>query len=344
MDESPAHLAPSPDIEEVVIEVTAADKEKYKRLDLFLVEKLPNLSRSFIKFLFEQGQILVLNPNPNVKLELKRVPPQGTKLAVSIPPLPAPNALPQNIPLDVLFEDQYLIVINKPAGLVVHPGAGNPDGTLVNALLYHCLNQGNDLKNNFPSVSDRFRPGIVHRLDKGTSGIMVAAKTQKCHEELVKLFSIHNIERAYQAIAMGSEVLAGGKIESTIGRHPTNRIKMAANVREGRHALTHFKLLEQFEKCFHVELLLETGRTHQIRVHLSDILKTPILNDPLYGNPGEHKQRLGKNVSQIIQDYPHPFLHAKRLGFIHPMTGKKLFFETPPPEIFEKVIQALKGK
>lgn len=343
MNESEANLQSCTEIEEVIIEVTAIDKEKYKRLDLYLVDKLPSLSRSFIKFLFESGQILVLNPTPHTKLELKRIPPVGSKLSISVPPPPPSNAIAQNIPLEVLFEDEYLIVINKPAGLVVHPGAGNPDGTLVNALLYHCLNQGTDLKNNFSGVSDRFRPGIVHRLDKGTSGVMVAAKAQKCHEELVKLFSVHNIDRAYQAIAMGGEISRAGVIESVLGRHPTNRLKMAANAKDGRRAVTHYKVIEEFKKCFHIELKLETGRTHQIRVHLTDILRTPILNDHLYSNPSENKKRLGEEISQIINDYPHPFLHAKLLGFVHPMTGKTLKFEVPPPQIFEKVLQALRG-
>lgn len=332
------------DVEEVLIEITAEDKINFKRLDLFLVEKLPSVSRSLIKFLFEQGKMTASNLPPQVKLELKRIPPKGTLITIQIPPLPAPHALPQNIPLNILFEDEYLIVINKPAGLVVHPGAGNPDGTLVNALLYHCQNKGENLLQKFEAASDRFRPGIVHRLDKGTSGVMVAAKTQKCHEELVKLFSTHDIDRAYQALAMGQAPFLSGKIESTIGRHPHNRLKMAANVREGRSAITHYKVLQQFKKCFHVELKLETGRTHQIRVHLTEILKNAILNDPTYGAPSDHKKKLGENISAMIGEYPHPFLHAKLLGFVHPMTKKKLLFEASAPDLFLNVLTLLNGE
>lgn len=322
------------DEEENLLEltITEADKEKYKRLDIFLADKITHLSRSFIKHLFESGQIALDSPLP-VKLELKRLPPVGSSIKVVVPP-PLPDDTPaQNIPLDIMYEDEDLLIINKQAGLVVHPGAGNPDGTLVNAVLYHCKT--------LKGIGDRMRPGIVHRLDKGTSGVMVVAKSQKCHEQLVLKFSKHDIERRYQAIAMGKALPVGGTVKGLIGRHPQNRIKMSAHPREGREAITHYKVLSQFDKCSHVELKLETGRTHQIRVHLSEVLRHPILNDALYANPGEHKQRLGENVAAIIGDYAHPFLHAKVLGFTHPMSGKELYFESPLPELFQRVLDQL---
>lgn len=310
------------------------DKNSYKRLDLFLAHKLPDQSRSFIKMLFEKGHIT--SRNAKKKIELKKFPAVGTVVDVLIPtPAPA-DAQPEDIPLEILFEDEYLLIINKPAGIVVHPAPGNYNGTLVNAILFHC----DDLK----GVGDQKRPGIVHRLDKGTSGIMVVAKEQKCHEGLVKLFSIHDIERKYECLAMGRSFQSGGKLESTIGRHPHNRLKMAVDVRNGKKALTHYKLLTQFNKLAHVELKLETGRTHQIRVHLSQLLKSPILCDPLYGNPKEHLQRVGPDIANIINNYEHPFLHAKILGFVHPITKEKLFFEIDPPEIFQNVLNALRAE
>ncbi len=317
---------------ELVVE--EADKAEFKRLDLYLAAKIPHLSRSFLRHLFESGQIAAESPLPT-KLEMKRMPPVGTRLVISVPPpLPA-NAEAQDIPLDIMFEDENLLVINKQAGLVVHPGAGNPDGTLVNAVLFHC-------KSSLTGIGERFRPGIVHRLDKGTSGVMVVAKTQKCHEELVLKFSTHDIQRRYQAIAMGTGLPVAGKVEGTIGRHPSNRLKMSADVRGGRRALTNYKVMQSFEKCMHMELKLETGRTHQIRVHLSEVLRHPILNDPLYGNPNEHRVRLGPDIAALLGDYAHPFLHAKLLGFVHPMTGKELLFEAPPPPLFQKILEALK--
>ncbi|WP_417335437.1 RluA family pseudouridine synthase [Halobacteriovorax marinus] len=313
--------------------ITEEDKANFKRLDQFLSHKLVDQSRSYIKMLFEKGEIS--SPNAAKKIELKKFPDVGTEIIVNIPP-PAPaDAIAENIPLEIHYEDEDLIIVNKAAGMVVHPAPGNYTGTLVNAILYHCK----DIK----GVGDQRRPGIVHRLDKGTSGIMVVAKNQKCHEGLVKLFSTHDITRRYECIAMGKSFPTGGKLESNIGRHPQNRLKMSTESKAGKHALTHYRVLKQFDKVAHVELKLETGRTHQIRVHLSQLLHRPILCDPLYGNPKEHLQRIGPELSDIIGDYEHPFLHAKELGFIHPITKKELHFTAPPPELFQRVLNHLNG-
>ena len=313
--------------QDTVVKLTVGpeDVESFKRLDQFLSNKLPDISRSFIKDLFNKGHI-----KSDVKIELKRMPAQGTEVIVTIPPPRAADAIAQDIPLEIVFEDEHLLFINKPAGMVVHPAPGNYDGTLVNAILHHCP----DLK----GIGDQKRPGIVHRLDKGTSGVMVVAKTQKCHEGLVKLFSTHDIERIYHALVMGIKIPESGKLESTIGRHPQNRLKMAANVRNGKDAITYYKVLNYYDKFSHLELKLETGRTHQIRVHLSQLLHRPILCDPLYANPNEHLNRLGHEYKKIIKDYPYPFLHARVLGLTHPITGEKLHFEVEPPQEFKEVL------
>jgi len=307
-------------------EITQEDL-KHKRLDVFLNSNIEILSRSQIKRLFEEGQI-----SSNSKIELKKLPPVGSIVTVNIPTPIDTTILAQDIPLEILFEDEYLIVINKPAGLVVHPAPGNYSGTLVNAILHHCK----DIK----GIGGEKRPGIVHRLDKGTTGIMVVAKEQKCHEGLVELFSSHNLERYYEAICVGSRIQPEGVIKTTIGRNSKNRLKMKANVR-GKEAITNYKVLSFFEKLTHIELKLETGRTHQIRVHLSEVLNCPILRDPLYGNPTKQLIICPDKIKPIIKNYDHPLLHAKVLGFTHPITKEKLWFEVAPPSPFKECLELL---
>ncbi|MEC7277649.1 MAG: RluA family pseudouridine synthase [Bdellovibrionota bacterium] len=320
--------------EEIEIEITAQDGQDYKRLDLFLSKRIPNLSRTFIKNLYNKG--LIINAeDSSQKLELKRMPSAGTKILIELPPPVPSDALAEDIPLEILFEDEHLLIINKAAGMVVHPAPGHPNGTLVNAVLHHCK----DLQ----GVGDTKRPGIVHRLDKGTSGIMVVAKNQKCHEGLVLLFSDHNIEREYQALVMKTKLAAGAAIETTLGRHPQNRLKMAADVKQGKRAKTFYKVLENLPTCTHVSCTLETGRTHQIRVHMSQMLQAPILMDPLYGSPKDHLNRLPAQVSSYLKDYPHPLLHARKLGFIHPITKEELLFEKEPPEVFAHTLKLLRS-
>jgi 23S rRNA pseudouridine1911/1915/1917 synthase len=264
------------------------------------------------------------------------MPAAGTVVSVEVPPPIPTDLIAENIPLEVLFEDQHLIIINKPAGLVVHPAPGHYTGTLVNAILYRCP----DLK----GIGSEKRPGIVHRLDMGTSGVMVVAKDQETHEGLVKLFSTHDIERKYEALCFGTPKSLSGKIETSIGRHPQNRLKMHAGVKDGKRAVTFYKVLNTSEKISHVELKLETGRTHQIRVHLSQMLHTPILCDPLYSDFSGHLKRLPANVSEMIKDYPYQMLHAKVLGFVHPVTKQELRFEAKPPALFQKVAGTFWGE
>lgn len=315
------------------VSVSEADRQEYKRLDQFLAEKIPTLSRSTIKRLFEEEQISV---TPEQKLELKKMPHSGSIVSVEVPPPIPTDLVAENIPLEVLFEDKHLIIINKPAGLVVHPAPGHYTGTLVNAILYRCP----DLK----GIGSEKRPGIVHRLDMGTSGVMVVAKDQETHEGLVKLFSTHTIERKYEALCFGTPKQDNGKIETTIGRHPQNRLKMHAGVKDGKKAITYYKVLKQSDKISHLELKLETGRTHQIRVHLSQILHTPVLCDPLYSDFSGHLKRLASDTASIIQDYPYQMLHAKMLGFVHPITKQELHFEAAPPAIFQEVLKSLWGE
>lgn len=311
--------------------ITALDRETFKRLDQFLAEKAPGHSRTFLKNLFSKEQIIVSEDSTiQPKLELKKMPPVGTIIEILVPPPMESVAEPENIPLEILYEDEHLVFVNKPAGLVTHPAPGNYTGTLVNAILYHCK----DIK----GIGDQKRPGIVHRLDKGTSGVMVIAKTQACHEGLVLLFSTHNIERLYEALVMKNRCQSFGNIESLIARDPHNRLKMKSSGTRGKKAITHYKVLEIFDRHLHMEFKLETGRTHQIRVHSSELLKMPILCDSLYGSPNEHLMKLGADYKEIIGDYPYPFLHAKVLGLVHPITGETLRFEVPPPKMFQDVL------
>lgn len=318
----------SDQLEEIELTVTETDRQNYKRLDQWLTER-SNFSRSFIKKLFEAGNI-----SSDIGLSLNKMPQVGSVISIDVPPPVPLEAVPQNIPLEILFEDQHLVVINKPAGLVVHPAPGHPDGTLVNAILYHCP----DLS----GVGGTVRPGIVHRLDKGTSGVMVVAKSQAAHEGLVLLFSKHDIDREYEAITIfeKSRLPPSGTLKSTIGRDPKHRQKMAANVR-GKDAITHYKVQKYHQSLAHVQCRLETGRTHQIRVHLAQLLNCPILNDPLYGDQARHRKRLDGKQIEILKDYEHPLLHARKLGFIHPVTGARIEYEVSPPEVFSNILETL---
>ena len=322
-----------PDEEFLSYTITAEDREKYKRLDQFLTEKSTGHSRTFLKNLFLKDQIVVSedSPQPAPNIELKKMPPVGTIIEILVPPPISSVAEAEDIPLEILFEDEHLIFINKPAGMVTHPAPGNYTGTLVNAILWHCKD--------LTGIGDQKRPGIVHRLDKGTSGVMVVAKTQACHEGLVLLFSSHNIERMYEALVIKNRCQSYGTIESLLSRDPHNRLRMKTSATRGKNAITHYNVLEIFDRHLHMEFKLETGRTHQIRVHSADILKMPIICDSMYSSKNEHMMKLGLAYKELIGDYPHPFLHAKILGLVHPITGEKLRFEVPPPKLFQAVLE-----
>lgn len=310
--------------------ITKEDLEKYSRLDKYLSEKLPDLSRSVVKQLFEAGEINC----ETQKLSLKKLPPENTEISVNIPEAVDTEIKAENIPLDILFEDEHLLIVNKAAGMVVHPAPGNYTGTLVNAVLFHC--------NDLTGIGGEKRPGIVHRLDKGTTGVMAVAKSAKAHEGMSKLFAEHDIERIYETIVPAKNFPLTGRIESTIGRHPTNRLKQAINVKAGKHAVTHFRKLDSYGPFHHIECQLETGRTHQIRVHLSVVERTPILFDQTYGNPAQDILRLKKELKTEDEFvYEYPLLHAKTLGFVHPITKEKLHFRAPRPKFFETLLEKL---
>ncbi len=322
--------------EERFLEITEGDRAEFKRLDHFLSARMEDLGRTFIKKLYQKNLITVDKaPASLKKLELKKMPPAGTRIVLQIPPPSPACAGPENIPLERLFEDQHLAIINKEAGMVVHPTPGRTQGTLANALLYHYPQLG--------EMGQSERPGIVHRLDKGTSGVMVVAKQRECYEKLVLLFSTHDIQRKYWALCMGMPIPPRGTLESTIGRHPRHRLKMMAHGEGGKRAITHYRVLEDFGPCRLVEATLETGRTHQIRVHLSQLLRAPVAMDPLYGHPRTHLKKFPPEARQCLENYPHPLLHAGELGFEHPMTGQKLLFQAPIPAPFERVLKILQS-
>jgi len=252
-----------------------------------------------------------------------------------VPPTVSVDLLPQDLPLDILYEDEHLIIINKAAGMVVHPAPGHPDGTLVNALLHHC---GETLL----GIGGERRPGIVHRLDKDTSGVMVAAKHQAAHEGLSALFAEHDLERTYQAVLWGAPSPTSGVVEGAIGRDRMNRKKMAVDLKHGKEAVTHYQVLKHLGLgATQVACTLETGRTHQIRVHMSAIGHS-LMGDPLYGRASPaRKARFTEEQQKAIAAFPRQALHAAVLGFVHPITKDFVRFESELPADMENLINAL---
>jgi len=300
-----------------------------QRLDLFICREMPEETRATVQRLIEAGNVLVDGRTARPSLKLKG----GERVQVDVPPpLPA-EPQPEAIPLEVLYEDADLIVINKAAGMVVHPGAGNSTGTLVNALLAHC----SDLS----GIGGELRPGIVHRLDKDTSGVLVAAKNDRAHQSLSSQFSVHSVKRIYQALVYGSPREDTGKIEGIIGRHPTERVRLSGKAKSGKHAITRWRVKERYGRISLVELRLETGRTHQIRVHLSEA-GFPLLGDPLYPDGGRFNNLTDPQLRKLIAALGRQALHARTLGFIHPATGEYLEFTTEPPEDMAAVINYLR--
>ncbi|HIJ94459.1 MAG TPA: RluA family pseudouridine synthase [Desulfuromonadales bacterium] len=301
------------------------------RLDLFLSREMGNESRAAIQRLIETGQVLVDGRQVRASHKLKG----GEQIEVEIPePLPA-TPLAESIPLEVLYEDGDLIVINKAAGMVVHPGAGNASGTLVNALLAHCTD--------LAGIGGELRPGIVHRLDKGTSGVLVAAKHDRAHQGLSEQFSVHSVKRIYQALIYGSPAEETGKIEGIIGRHPTERLRMSGKAKNGKHAVTRWKVKERYGRISLVELRLETGRTHQIRVHLTEA-GFPLVGDPLYPDGGRCNNIPDSQLRGLINHLGRQALHARCLGFIHPVTGDYLEFTVEPPEDLQELLAYLRPR
>lgn len=278
------------------------------------------LSRSFIKKLIDSGKVQVNGK----QVKASFVPKYGDEIVLELPETITPDIEAEDIPLDIVYEDDDVIVINKPKGMVVHPAAGNYTGTMVNALMYHC-------KDNLSGINGVLRPGIVHRIDKDTTGLIIAAKNDKAHRSLAEQLKEHSITRRYKAIAIGTFKEKEGRIEATIGRSTTDRKKMAANARNGKDAVTHYKVLGEIAgKYSYIECILETGRTHQIRVHMAYI-GHPLLGDAVYGPYKEGQKILGLTFEGQC-------LHAGILGFVHPSTGEYMEFEAPLPEYFQKLL------
>ena len=303
-----------------------------QRLDKALAEALPDLSRSRIKALILDG--FVTSSDGQIANDPSKKVSGGQVLDVSVPMPVAAEPEPENIPLDVLFEDDDLIVIDKPAGLVVHPAAGNPKGTLVNALLYHC---GDSLS----GIGGVARPGIVHRLDKDTSGVMVAAKSDAAHRGLAEQFRDHSLERSYQALVWGVPEPREGEIETQIGRNPKNRKAMAVVPTGGKYALTRYQVLQIVGlSASLIECRLATGRTHQIRVHMTH-LGYPIIGDPLYGGQRRRAKRLSDDQIQALKHWDRQALHANFIGFTHPISGGNHQYRSEIPKDFRYLLNKL---
>jgi 23S rRNA pseudouridine1911/1915/1917 synthase len=303
------------------------------RLDRWLALQAADLSRSRIRQLIDQGHVRVDGTPHTVASTLLK---DGQTVQLQVPAPVAVTLAAQSMELDVVFEDKHLVVVNKPAGLVVHPAAGNPDKTLVNALLAHC---GESLL----GIGGELRPGIVHRLDKDTSGLLVAAKSGEAHAALAEQFAVHSIERAYDALVWSVPKPTHGVITGRIGRSSTDRKKMAVRKTGGKHAETHYKCLGIFgEAAAWVECVLKTGRTHQIRVHMAS-LGHPVIGDPVYGTlRTKFMKLLDPDAAALLREFKRQALHARVLGFTHPITGKVLRFERPPPDDFQAIAKALK--
>lgn len=287
-----------------------------QRLDQMLAKHYPGKTRSFFQKLLEQDKVCSSDGTP---LSKHYHPSAGEKISIVFPEPVALNVIPQKIALDIVYEDEHLIVVNKPKGMVVHPAPGNHDGTLVNALLWHC-------KDCLSNIGGQLRPGIVHRIDKDTSGLLVVAKTNQAHVHLSNQLQRHTFQRTYQAIAYGSFRSHEGTVDLPIGRSQKDRKKMSVTYHHSRHAVTHYNVIKQFQKFAYLSLKLETGRTHQIRVHMAYI-GHPLAGDMVYG------PRNG------IPELKGQCLHAKTIGFIHPATGASMYFDSALPEYFQHFLK-----
>lgn len=290
------------------------------RIDKFIVQNANDITRSAVQNHIEAGNVLVNNKlvNKNYKLREKDV------VTLMVPDAVPMEAFPENIPLDIVYEDNDLIVVNKPKNMVVHPAPGNYSGTLVNALLYHC---GSSLS----GINGILRPGIVHRIDKNTSGLLIVAKNDTAHKGLALQIKVHSFTRRYQAVVYGNLKEDKGTIDLPIGRNPSDRKKMTVTEKNSRNAVTHFQVIERYSGFTHIAVTLETGRTHQIRVHMAHI-GHPVAGDDVYG------------PKKVITKLNGQCLHADKIGFIHPLTGKYLEFTSSLPDYFTAFLNELKNK
>ncbi len=288
-----------------------------ERIDKCVSALIDSLSRSYIQKMIKEERVLVNGAPVKGSYRVK----DGDEVSFELPPSVEPDIEPENIPLDILYEDPDVIIVNKPKGMVVHPAAGHYSGTLVNALMYHC---GSELS----GINGVMRPGIVHRIDRDTTGSLIVCKNDRAHNCIAQQLKEHSINRRYRAICYGVLKEDEGVIDKPIGRHPTDRKKMAVNEKNGKHAVTHYRVLERFDKYTYIECVLETGRTHQIRVHMASI-GHPLLGDEVYCDRKCPFKLEGQT------------LHAKTLGFVHPSTGEYMEVDAPLPEYFSHLLQIL---
>lgn len=314
------------------VEVEAGEEHAGLRLDVFLADAIEDASRSLVKRLIKDGQVRL---NGEVYTKASRSVAVGDLIVAEVPPPPPALPEPEDIPLDILHEDAALLIVNKPSGLVVHPAPGHYTGTLVNAVLFHCA----DFQR---SGADLTRPGIVHRLDRDTSGVMVVAKTQRAFAHLAKQAADHSFDRRYLALVRGEFPEDHGRINATIGRSLTDRSRMAVTAAGGKEAITNFEVLERFGVASLVGLLLDTGRTHQIRVHLR-FAGRPVLGDPVYGETEYRNWPLAPEARAALRGLAGQALHAERLGITHPETGARMSFSSPPPSDFQAALAALRA-
>lgn len=312
------------------INFTVDKNQNGLRLDIFLAQSEAALSRSQVKYAIEEGDVLVNGNVPKVSQHLK----EGDEIVLTKKPPVEALAVPQEMPLDIVYEDDAVIVINKPAGMVVHPAPGNPDKTLVNALLYHC----HDLS----GIGGVLRPGIVHRLDKDTSGLIVAAKSDEAHRSLSAQFEKHDVHKKYLALIWGDVKGSHGEIVESVGRHPVNRKKMSTKSRHGKGALTLWKVRERFGIVTLLEVEIKTGRTHQIRVHLSD-RGYPVVGDAVYGNTSRIKTVSDPAMKTKLKEFGRQALHATQLSFIHPVKGERMVFTADMPGDLANLCEALRS-
>lgn len=296
---------------------TADIEHEDQRIDRYLTEMLPEQSRSFFQKLIRDGFVMVNHIIVKVNYRLKT----GDVIEIDIPDAVPTEIVPENIPLDILYEDDDLLIVNKPKGMVVHPAVGHSTGTLVNAIMYHC--QGN-----LSGINGEIRPGIVHRIDKDTTGSLIICKNDEAHRNIAEQIKEHSVTRRYVGVVAGTFSEESGTVEGAIGRHPNDRKRMTINEKNGKPAVTHYRVLQTLKGASFMEFELETGRTHQIRVHMVSI-SHPLLGDTVYGN--------SKNPYKLQGQA----LHARTIGFIHPTTGEYIEVSAPIPEYMTELVRKL---